>query len=116
MSKIYVQKFPAIFEYSGSLASSGSLSGSNIKSDGYARIVGGAISSGSGVDSASAIRVKQSFDAGTNWDFITCCALSACSGSAFSIEVVGNMVSVEYWGDTTASTAEVRAWWALRPV
>lgn len=116
MSKIYVQHFPVVWQTSASLASSGSLGSASIICNGYSRLVGIAIASGSGKDSASAIYIKQSADSGVNWDFTTSCALSACSGSAFSVEIVGNAVQVEYRGDTTASTTAFRTLWQLRPV
>lgn len=117
MAKIYAQTFPIVWQQTtASLASSGSLSSGSFYTHGYARILGIVISSGSGVDAASAVRVRQSTDGGSNYDFITACQLSACSGSAFSIEVVGNVADIEYRGDTTASIAEFRSLWQLRPV
>jgi len=116
MSKIYVQNFPVIWDYSGTLVASGSILSASQICNGYAKIIGGIWSSGSGVDAASAIRVHQSVDGGQNYDIITCCGLSASSGSSFSIEVVGDRVKVQYHGDTTASIAAVRALWQLKPV
>jgi len=116
MSRLAAQKFPVIWDYSGSLAISSSILSSSQACNGYAKIIGGIWSSGSGIDAASAIRVHQSVDGGVNYDIITCCGLSASSGSSFSIEVVGDGVKVQYHGDTTASSASVRALWQLKPV
>lgn len=116
MSKVYIQKFPTVWSHSGSLAQSGSVSSGSFLTAGYARLVGIIIASGSGKDSASCVTVSQSVDTGSNWDFTTTCALSACSGSGFSIEVLGDAAKVTYYGDTTASTAELRSKWMLRPV
>lgn len=117
MSKIYIQKFPIVWQQTtASLAASGSIGSGSFLTAGYARLVGIMIASGSGADSGSAVKVYQSADSGSNWDFVTACALSACSGSGFSIEVIGDAAKIEYYADTTASTAEFRTLWMLRPV
>ncbi len=117
MAKFYSQDFPIAWaQTTASLASSGSIGSGNFFSHGYARLLGIAVCSGSGTDSASALRVRQSIDGGTNYDWVVTCALSACSGSAFSIEIVGDVIDITYFGDLTADSDEFRTKWVMRPV
>jgi len=111
MAKIFVQKFPVVWQASGSLPASGSISSGSVISNGYARLIGIFIASAS-VDS---LRVLQSADQGANWDYWTDYAPSACSGSAFSIEIVGNAVKIEYRNGSDVAN-EYRTLWQLRPV
>lgn len=112
MAKIYVQNFPQVLESSASLAASGNVSGSKL-CEGFARLVGG-LASNASAKAGSGLRVSQSFDGGTNWDYHTDYAPSACSGSAFSIEIIGNAVKVNYITDDAASL--FRTLWQLRPI
>ena len=111
--KIYVQKFPEVFATSASLAASASTSGSMV-CDGYARIIGGIISSAS-LKAGSGLRIWQSFNDGLDWDYFTDYVLSACSGSAFSIEIIGNAVKVGICTDGTGAPI-LRTHWQLRPI
>ncbi len=113
MSKVYVQNFPVVWQSSASLATSG-CSGGSALSAGYARLVGGIISAAS-AKAASGLRIWQSFDSGSNWDFWTDYVPSASSASAFSIEVIGNAVKVDFRTDS-AGASILRTLWQLRPV
>ena len=110
MSKIYVQKSPSAFSYTGALAAAGSTSGSFI-TDGYSTIGGLAIATAS----LANITIWQSYD-GTNWDTSTPLALSACSGSAYSASVCGKYGRITACGGAVASAAEVRMYFFLRPI
>jgi len=109
--KVYVQNVPVVWQTTASLAAS-TTSGSFI-CDGYARIVGGLITCTSAV-AGSGLRISQSFDRGSNWDYHTDYAPSACFGSAYSIEIIGNAVKIDFVPETTASI--FRTAWYLRPV
>ena len=57
----------------------------------------------------SGLRISQSFDRGSNWDYHTDYAPLACSGSAYSIEIIGNAVKIEYHTDSAASQFRILA-------
>jgi hypothetical protein len=117
MAKIYVQSMPKVWELTtSSLISSGSITSGSFISDGYARLVGIIVSSGSGANGTTDVRIRQSVNRGQNWDHTTSCTLSACSGTSFSVEVVGDAMDISYYGDTTANTDEIRTLWMLRPI
>ncbi len=113
MAKIYVQNFPTVFQSSASFLSTACPSGSAI-SNGYARIIGVAYA-GCTMDAASGISVYQSADGGSNWDYVSQWSLSASSGSAFSIEIVGDAVKVIV-RSSTCNVNPFRTLWQLRPV
>ena len=112
MSKTYLQHAPVVWETATTMLASASVAGSALCA-GYARITGLLISSAS-ADSGSGLRVWQSTDYGTHWDYWTDYAPSACSGSGFSIELIGNAVKVQFKPDSEAD--EVRSCWRLRPI
>ena len=113
MAKIFVQQFPTVWQTSASLAASGSVSSGSYASDGYARIIGLLITNAS-AKAGSGLRISQSGDSGSNWDYHTDYAPSACSGSAYSIEIIGNTVKIEYRTDSAAS--QFRTLWQLKPI
>lgn len=113
MAKIYVQKFPAVLVSSASFVATACPSGSML-CGGYSRIVG-IVYAGCTMDTGSAIRVEQSADKGTNWDYKTEYSMSACSGSAFSINIVGNAVRVTM-RSSTCNVNPFRTLWQLCPV
>ncbi len=113
MSKIYVQNAPIVWQTSASLAASASSGGSAL-CGGYARLVGIHIAAAS-AKAASGLRIWQSTDAGTNWDYYADFVPSACSASAFSIEIIGNAVKVDFRTDG-AGASILRSLWQLRPV
>jgi len=79
-----------------------------------ARIVGTLISSGS-LKAGSGLRVSQSSGSETQWDYNSDWAPSACSGSGFSIEVIGDRGKIDVY--IGADNADVfRTAWRLRPV
>jgi len=113
MPKLHVQKAPPVWSTSASLASSGSSTSGSFICPGYARITGIIISSASS-ESGSGLRISQSPNFGDNYDYHTDYQISACSGSAFSIEIVGNCVKVDYKTDSAADV--FRTLWQLRPI
>jgi hypothetical protein len=64
--------------------------------------------------SGSGLRIWQSSDNGVNFDYFTDYAPTACSGSGFSIELVGNAAKIDWRTDSAAGV--VRTSWRLRPV
>lgn len=113
MAKIYIQNSPCMWGYAADLGAAGSTSGSD-NCSGYARITGLFWASAS-VESSSGLRIWQSSNGGTNWDYWSDYVPTADSGSAFSLELVGNAVKVQVCADNGAS-ASVRTVWHLRPV
>lgn len=113
MATIHVQRFPIVWQTSGSLAAAGSNTSGSQYCHGYARIVGIVYSSASS-KAGSGLRISQSADSGSNYDYHTDFEISADSGSAFSIEIVGNRVKVDFATDSAASG--FRTLWQLRPV
>ncbi len=112
--KLYIQDVPTTGSYNGSLAANASTMACSSLCNGYARLVGGVIGTAS-LSSGCGLKVSQSFDAGTNWDYQTLYAVGACSASTFSIELAGNAVRVDIFNGAT-SNASIRSWWGLRPV
>ncbi len=113
MARVLCQSFPIVWQTSASLAASASTGGSAI-STGYARLVGGLVAAAS-AKAASGLRIWQSFDSGNNWDYKTDFAPSASSASAFSIEIIGNAVKVDFRTDSSGASI-LRTLWQLRPV
>jgi hypothetical protein len=111
VSKIYVQSFEPVWQTSACLSGSGT-SGSFVTA-GYRHLLGMIMSCTSSV-AGSGLSIYQSPDYGAHWDYVTACAISACSGSAFDIEIVGNAAKIEFRPDTTASI--FRTLWQLRPI
>ena len=114
MSRLYGQAAPTLFNYSGSFAANASTSGS-LFCQGYVKVVGG-FRSDVASESGSGVRIEQSMDNGTTWDFVSSSAIaSACAASSFNITVVGNAVRF-FWrnGATAASTTRVNVY--LQPV
>ena len=112
MSRIFSQKFPVVWQSSASLAAAGSATSGSFVCNGYARLVGVLISNAS-AKAASGLRISQSVDSGSNWDYSTDYAPTACSGSAFSIEVVCIAVKVNFISYSAGSL--FRTLWHLRP-
>ena len=115
MTRLRVQSFPTILNYSGSLAGGASVAGSALSS-GYSRIIGVAWSDASGVG-GSGLRISQSPDKGVHFNtYITACGVAASASSGgYSIEVIGSAVEVRYVnGATVASNVYLN--WMLRPV
>lgn len=114
MAKIYVQNSPCPWGTSTSMAASGSQTSGSFKTNGYARLTGILISSAS-MKAGSGLRVEQSGDLGVNWDYASDWAPSACSGSGFSIELLGDAAKVTVYNG--ADNADIfRTSWRLRPV
>ena len=111
--RAYAQVPLTIWQYSGSLAAAGSMSSGSYPCLGYARLTGMLYSSAS-AESASGLRIYQSSDYGQTWDYWYDSVPTAISGSAYSVEVVGNTIKVNYKTDSAA--ASVRLLFALRPI
>ena len=114
MATIVGQTYSTAWTSSASLGISGSATSGSFSTASYARFVGGVISNASSI-ATSGLRVYQSFDSGTNWDYWSEWAVSACSGSVFSIEIIGNGMKVDYVNGATAASL-FRTFWQMRPV
>jgi hypothetical protein len=115
MSKVYLQKFPIVWESTASLAAGASTTSGSFPIDGYARLIGlitsNASAAGSGLkiwQGISPSGATASLIYSSNYD------LSACSGSAFSIEVIGTVGQIDYVADSAASIFQTV--WQLRPI
>ena len=113
MATVDAQKGNYVYQTSASLAAAGSATSGSFTTFGYARIVGIHISNAS-AKAASGLRIWQSGDGGVNFDYFTDFVPSASSGSAFSVEVIGNAAKIDYITDSAASI--LRSNWWLRPV
>ena len=113
MAKLYVQSEPTVWATSASLAASGSCTSGSYACDGYARLVG-ILATNASAKAASGLRVSQSCDSGSNWDYVYDSVPSACLPSAYTIEVIGNAIKIDYITDSAASQFRTR--WMLRPI
>jgi hypothetical protein len=114
MAKIYVQNSPCPWGSSASMAASGTQSSGSFPTTGYARLVG-TLNSSASLVAGSGLRVEQSTDFGSNWDYASDWAPTACSGSGFSIEIIGDAAKITITNG--ADNADVfRTAWRLRPV
>jgi len=111
VTKIHAQNPQVVWETSSSLSASAN-SGSFV-CHGYGRLVGMVYCSAS-TRAASGLRIRQSADRGINYDYWTDFVISEDSGSAFSIELVGNVADVVFSIDNTASA--FRSYWQLRAI
>lgn len=115
MSKVYVQKANTAWSFpTASLAGNASAVSGSFPCQGFARLTGTLVSNAS-LKAASGLRISQSGDSGSNWDYYTDFVPSACSGSAFSIELIGNAAKIEVFADS-GSIGILRTNWVLRPV
>ena len=116
--RIWAQKSPQVWNSSASMAASGSSTSitggcaTGCPCHGYARITGMVISNAS--STSRGLKILQSADRGQNWDYVSSFTMSACSGSAFSSEIVGNSVKIEYYTDSAADV--FRTNWQMRPI
>ncbi len=114
MSKIYVQNFPQLLSFSGSLVAAGSISGS-LPCAGYSQLVGYITSSGSS-ETGSGLCVQQSVDGGVTWDINSgCLAGTPAFTSSCMIDIIGNAVKVRFAAGANDLTA-VRTLFQLKPV
>ncbi len=97
------------------LAANASTTSGSFSSIGFARLVG-VVYSDASMSSVCGVRVRQSSTSVPNWDYESNFALSASSGSGFSIEVVGRYGSVELFTGATCAASILRSYWTLRPV
>ena len=114
MSKLYVQSFPELLKFSGSLAAGASISGS-LPCAGYSQLVGYITSSGS-PETGSGLCVQQSVNGGSTWDINSGSYASAVAfTSSCMIDIIGNAVNVRFAAGATNLTA-VRLLFQLKPV
>jgi hypothetical protein len=113
MSVIYAQRSLVVWEYSASLAASAVSSGSAVCESGYAKLVG--VLRTDATSTASGLHVYQSSDHGATWDYDSIYTMTACTASAFSIDVCGNAIKVSASNNVTAAS-NVRGYFALRPI
>ena len=115
MAKIWIQSSPCPWGYDGALASATCVNSGSFSIKGYARMTG-IVFADEALDPASGVTVQQSIDDGTNWDYSYKNTVSASSGSAFSLEMVGDVARILVWATSNVSATSIRAKWRLRPV
>ena len=113
MSRIYGQAAISVWSASAPIVASASITSGSFVCFGYTRLVG-ILYTDASAKAASGLRIAQSSNMGANWDYRTDYAPTACSGSGYSIEVVGNAAKIDYITDSAASV--FRTAWYLRPV
>ncbi len=114
MSKIYVQSFPELLKFSGSLAAGASISGS-LPCAGYSQLVGYITSSGS-PETGSGLCIQQSVNGGSTWDINSGSYAGAVAfTSSCMLDIIGNAVNVRFAAGA-ASLAAVRLLFQLKPV
>lgn len=106
------QRWETVLDTASPLSAAGSI-GASALSRGYGWIVG-ILYADASAKGASGLRVFQSSNGGTNWDFWQDWVPSACSGSIFTASLAGNAVKVEYRTDGAAAT--FRTLWQLKAV
>lgn len=115
MSNIKAQPFQVVFQLtSGCFTANGASSGSLI-CDGYSKLVG-FITTDASLVAACGLKLRQSVDGGTNWDYVSASDTVAEGGSAAcSVEIIGDAVRVDVvTGDDEASA--MRFGFFLRPI
>jgi hypothetical protein len=114
MSKLYVQGYVTLLEYSGSMAANGSMAGTACTL-GYGKIVG-MFRSDIASETGSGVRIQQSCDGGANYDRMSSSAIAtACAASVFDIAIVGNSAKFTWKnGATAASSARLLVY--ARPI
>ncbi len=93
MAKQEIQRVFVVWETSASLTANACATSGSFISEGYARLCGMFISSGS-LKAGSGILIRQSPNYTPNWDYSTADTVAACDGAAFSVEVVGKAMQI----------------------
>ena len=114
MATIYKMTSPCMWGTSTAIGAAGSVTSGSFRTDGYARLVGTFIASAS-LKAGSGLRVEQSSDNGVSYDYVADWVPSACSGSGFSVEVVGNQAKITVRTDGDGAPV-IRTAWRLRPI
>ena len=114
MAKIYIQNSPCPWGYDGTVTSATCVTSGSFSLRGYARLTG-MVWCASAIDQTSGVAFQQSLD-GTNWDYSYKSTVGANSGSAYSLECVGEYGRVLIWAASDVDAASVRTEWRLRPV
>lgn len=115
MGRTYAQAPVNVWDISTSLIAASSLVSASFACEGYARLVGMAYSDAS-MSGACGIWIQQSGASTPNWDMDYKSALSACSGSGFSIEIVGRYARIGVYTGATCAASALRSYWTLRPI
>lgn len=113
-TKIWRQSAPCPWGYDGGLASATSVNSGSFSTLGMARLTG-IVFTDEALDPASGVTVQYTAD-GTNYDYSYKNTVSASSGSAFSLEVVGEAAQIIIWATSNVSATSIRTGWRLRPV
>jgi len=114
MSKIYIQNFPEVLKFSGSVGAACVLSGS-LHCSGYSKLIGFITSSGS-CETGSGFSIFQSVNAASDWDIDSGSDTWDTSFSAAcSVDVLGNAIRVRYKNGAT-TTLNLRMLFQLKPI
>lgn len=112
--KLFVQSAPEVWRTNACITGSTSVTSGSFYTEGYAKLVG-ILYSGASAASINGLKISQSSDYGANYDYFTSYAQSACSGSGYSIEIVGNVAKIEFYTDADGANP-FRTSWRLRPI
>jgi hypothetical protein len=114
MAKQEIQRVNVVWETSTGLSANASATSGSFVSEGYGRLCGMFISSGS-LKAGSGIVIRQSPDYVPHWDYSTDDTAAACDGAGFSVEVVGKAMQIEIRNGSEAA-GTLRSYWFLRPI
>lgn len=104
MARLDIQKAPTLFNHSGSFGANASTAAS-MPCQGYSTLRGG-FRSDIASETASGVRIEQSFDGGLHWDIIsTSMVATASAASSFNITLVGNAVRFFWRNGAGAATS-----------
>lgn len=112
MTRLYSQANAIVLATSASLPVNGTITGSLVCL-GYTKLIGLLWSNASGT--ASALRIQQSSNYGSTWDYETLYPIAASTASGFSLDLYGNAVKVS--ASMGAGAASLfRANFSVRPI
>lgn len=114
MAKIYIQKADRVWKTTASLTGSASVTSGSFLTAGYSKLVG-ILNTSASLESPCGLHIEQSMDRGENWDYQTIFAPSACSGSGFSLDIVGDAARITVRPDSDDADVFRTAWW-VRPI
>lgn len=111
MAKIFLQRFPVIWQSSSAMSPSSASYAGSLMCNGYAQIIGMFYSDTPG----SSLGISQSMDGGLHWDTEELWTISASAGSSIGASVVGNAVKVRFRNGASAASGW-RVNFMLRPI
>ena len=114
MSKIFVQSMPEVWSTTACITGSTSVTSGVFYTEGYTKLLG-MVYAGASSASKYGVRISQSSDYGSNWDYSASTSISACTGCGFSVELYGNAAKVDYYTDADGANP-FRTSWRLRPI